>query len=98
MKMLAYDLASPGGGNVKPKGTIELIQIGEHSSIAQITKASDPSRPIRPGGVPAMQSRALDPDRCRFGPVARCDRNVTVYAPEGTKEKRNSLDTGQTGD
>ena len=60
MKMTIFDAHSAGIPTEKPKGTIELIQVGEDHSIARILKTNSPIEPFRIGDI--VYSPAWSPD------------------------------------
>lgn len=51
MKMTIFDRLSPGIPTDQPKGSIELLQIGEQFSIAKIVKTNSNIEPIRVGDI-----------------------------------------------
>ena len=51
LTMTIFDSQSPGTPTDKPKGTIELIQVGDSDSIARIVKTNNPIDPIRVGDI-----------------------------------------------
>ncbi len=74
MKMTIFDARSPGIPTEKPKGTIELTQVGDQFSIARIIKTNNPIDPIRVGDI--VYSAAWSPNiRMRFALVGKIDVN-----------------------
>ena len=74
MKMTIFDARSPGIPTEKPKGTIELIQIGEQFSEARIIKTYSSIDPIRVGDI--VYSAAWSPNQpMRFALVGKIDVN-----------------------
>ena len=74
MKMSIFDSASPGIPNEKPKGMIELTQVGEQFSTARIIKTNNPIEPIRVGDI--VYSPAWSPNiPTRFALVGKMDVN-----------------------
>jgi len=74
MKMSIFDSASPGIPNEKPKGMIELTQVGEQSSTARIIRTNNPMAPIRVGDI--VYSPAWSPNLpTRFALVGTMDLN-----------------------
>jgi hypothetical protein len=51
LTMTVFDSQSPGTPTDRPKGTIELVQVGENDSVARIVKTNNPVEPIRPGDI-----------------------------------------------
>jgi len=51
MKMTVFDRGSPGIPTDRPKGTIELLQVGEQTSIGKITKTNSNIDPLRVGDI-----------------------------------------------
>jgi len=51
LTMTIFDSQSPGTPTDKPKGTIELTQVGDRDSIARIVKTNNPIDPIRVGDI-----------------------------------------------
>jgi len=51
LTMTVFDSQSPGTPTDKPKGTIELTQVGDRDSIARIVKTNSPVDPIRVGDI-----------------------------------------------
>ena len=60
MKMTIFDAHAAGIPTEKPKGTIELIQVGEDHSIARILNTNSPIEPFRIGDI--VYSPAWSPD------------------------------------
>jgi hypothetical protein len=74
MQMTIFDAQSPGVPTEKPKGNIELIQVGEQYSIARITRVTSPIDPIRVGDI--VYSPAWSPDEpMRFALIGKMDVN-----------------------
>jgi hypothetical protein len=74
MVMSVFDLHAPGIPTEKPKGTIELTQIGESFSVARITKTFNSIDPIREGDL--VYSPAWSPNTpMRFALVGKIDIN-----------------------
>ena len=71
MVMSVFDSRSPGIPTEKPKGTIELIKVGDRFSIARIVKTMNPIDPIHDGRhrlfrrLVAQQSRRGSPSSAR---------------------------------
>jgi len=51
MKMTVFDRSSPGTPTDRPKGSIELLQVGEQTSIARIVKTNSNIEPLRIGDI-----------------------------------------------
>ena len=47
MKLTIFDANSPGLPTDKPKGSVELIQVGDSYSIARVVKTNNAIEPIR---------------------------------------------------
>jgi len=74
MKMTIFDARSPGIPTEKPKGTIELTQIGDQSSAGRIIKTYVSTEPIRIGDI--VYSAAWSPNQpMRFALVGKMDVN-----------------------
>jgi F0F1-type ATP synthase membrane subunit b/b' len=74
MKMTIFDAASPGIPTERPKGTIELTQVGDQFSAARITKQMRSTEPIRIGDI--VYSPAWSPNMpMRFALVGKMDVN-----------------------
>jgi hypothetical protein len=74
MKMTIFDAASPGIPTEKPKGTIEMTQIGDQFSAARIVQQYRPTEPIRVGDI--VYSAAWSPNMpMRFALVGKMDVN-----------------------
>jgi hypothetical protein len=74
MKMSIFDSRSPGIPTEKPKGTIEVTQVGEQFSTARIIKTNNPIDPIRVGDI--VYSAAWSPNiPMRFALVGKIDIN-----------------------
>ncbi len=74
MKMSIFDARSPGIPTEKPKGTIEVTQVGEQFSTARIIKTNNSIDPIRVGDI--VYSAAWSPNiPMRFALVGRIDIN-----------------------
>src|SRR5262249_11313873 len=65
---------SPGIPTEKPKGTIELVWVGEKYSLARITETKNHTDPIRPGDI--VYSPAWSPNEpMRFALIGKMDIN-----------------------
>jgi hypothetical protein len=74
MKFSIFDAASPGLPTDKPKGTIELLQVGDRESIARIIKTNSNADPIRVGDH--VYSAAWSPNEpMRFALIGKIDIN-----------------------
>ena len=74
MQFAIFDAASPGIPTDKPKGTIELVSVGDQFSIARITKTFDSISPIRVGDI--VYSSAWSPNEpMRFALIGKIDMN-----------------------
>jgi hypothetical protein len=74
MKMSIFDARSPGIPTEKPKGTIEITQVGEQFSTARIIKTNNSIDPIRVGDI--VYSAAWSPNiPMRFALVGKIDIN-----------------------
>ncbi|MFO0908922.1 MAG: hypothetical protein U0794_11280 [Isosphaeraceae bacterium] len=74
MQFAIFDEKSPGLPTDKPKGTVELIQVGDKFSIARITKTFDSIQPIRVGDH--IYSAAWSPgEPMRFALIGKIDVN-----------------------
>ena len=74
MKMTVFSANSPGVPTEKPKGNIQLIQVGEQYSIAHIDKMNNEIDPIRVGDI--VYSPAWSPEEpMRFALIGKIDVN-----------------------
>jgi hypothetical protein len=74
MMMTIFDSRSPGIPTDKPKGTIELVDVGDRESIARIVKTNENIQPLRAGDY--VYSAAWSPnDPMRFALIGRMDIN-----------------------
>jgi hypothetical protein len=74
MKMTIFDAKSPGIPTEKPKGSIELTQVGDQFSAARIVKTDNSIDPIRVGDI--VYSAAWSPNTpMRFALVGKMDVN-----------------------
>lgn len=74
MRMAIFESASPTIDRQLPKGTIELIQVGEHVSTARIREPPDQEEPIMVGDL--VYSPAWSPGQSmRFALIGKIDRN-----------------------
>jgi len=74
MKMTIFDANSSGVPTEKPKGIIELTQVGDQHSIARIIKTYSPIEPFRIGDI--VYSPAWSPDDpMRFALIGKIDMN-----------------------
>jgi hypothetical protein len=74
MKMTIFDAKSPGIPTEKPKGSIELTQVGDQFSAARIVKTYSSIDPIRVGDI--VYSAAWSPNQpMRFALVGKMDVN-----------------------
>ena len=74
MKMTVFNADSPGVPTEKPKGNIQLIQVGEQYSIAHIDKMVNEIDPIRVGDI--VYSPAWSPEEpMRFALIGKIDVN-----------------------
>ena len=74
MKMTIFAAGSPGIPTEKPKGNIELIQVGDRYSIARIEKTNSAIDPIRVGDI--VYSAAWSPNEpMRFALIGKIDVN-----------------------
>ena len=74
MKMTVFSANSPGVPTEKPKGNIQLIQVGEQYSIAHIDKMVNEIDPIRVGDI--VYSPAWSPEEpMRFALIGKIDVN-----------------------
>jgi hypothetical protein len=74
MKMTIFDAKSPGIPTERPKGSIELTQIGDQFSAARIVKTDSTTDPIRVGDI--VYSAAWSPNQpMRFALVGKIDVN-----------------------
>jgi hypothetical protein len=74
MKMTVFAAGSPGIPTERPKGNIELIQVGEQYSIARIIKTNSTIDPIRIGDI--VYSAAWSPNEpMRFALIGKIDLN-----------------------
>ena len=60
MRMTVFDAGSPGVPTEKPKGNIQLIQVGDQYSIAHVDKTVNEIHPIRVGDI--VYSPAWSPE------------------------------------
>jgi hypothetical protein len=74
LQLSVFDRNAPGLSSDKPKGLIELIQVGEQGSIARIVRTTKPSEPLRVNDQ--IYSAAWSPNRPkRFGLIGKIDMN-----------------------
>jgi len=74
MQFAIFDANSPGLPTDKPKGTVQLVQVGENESIAQIVKTNSNIDPIREGDF--VYSAAWSPNEpMRFALIGKIDIN-----------------------
>ncbi len=74
MRMTVFDAGSPGVPTEKPKGNIQLTQVGDQYSIAHIDKTVNETQPIRVGDI--VYSPAWSPEEpMRFALVGKIDVN-----------------------
>ena len=74
LTMTVFDSQSPGTPTDKPKGTIELVQVGDRDSVARIVKTNNPIDPIRVGDI--VYSPVIDPYQAmRIALVGKIDIN-----------------------
>ena len=74
MKMTVFDANSPGVPTEKPKGNIQLLQVGDQYSIAHIDKMVREIDPIRVGDI--VYSPAWSPEEpMRFALIGKIDVN-----------------------
>ena len=74
MRMTVFDAASPGVPTEKPKGNIQLIQVGDQYSIAHVDKVVNEIHPIRVGDI--VYSPAWSPEEpMRFALIGKIDVN-----------------------
>ena len=74
MKMTIFDADSPGIPTEKPKGNIELIQVGDQYSIGRIDRVNSTIDPIRVGDI--VYSPAWSPEEpMRFALIGKIDVN-----------------------
>lgn len=74
MIMTIFDKAAPGLPTDKPKGTIELIQVGPNGSLARIVNTTSSTNPIRVGDQ--VYSSSWDPNRPQqFALIGKIDIN-----------------------
>ena len=74
MKMTVFSANSPGVPTEKPKGNIQLIQVGEQNSIAHIDKMVNEIDPLRVGDI--VYSPAWSPEEpMRFAVIGKIDVN-----------------------
>ena len=74
MVMTIFDASSPGLPTDKPKGTIELLQVGDRSSVARIQKTNSSIEPFKAGDI--VYSAAWSPnDPKRFALIGKIDVN-----------------------
>jgi hypothetical protein len=73
-KMMIFDSASPAIPSERPKGLIEVAQVGEQSSTARIIRTTDPTAPILVGDI--LYSPAWSPGTpTRFALIGMIDAN-----------------------
>lgn len=69
-----FDADSPGLPTDKPKGKIQLIQVGESQSVAKILETFDPKNPVRAGDL--VYSAAWSPgEPQKFALIGKIDMN-----------------------
>ena len=74
MKMTIFDANSPGVPTEKPKGNIQLLQVGDDYSIAHIDRIVNEINPIRVGDI--VYSPAWSPEEpMRFALIGKIDVN-----------------------
>ncbi len=74
MKMSIFDRNAPGVPTEKPKGTVELIYVGESYSIARIVKTFDPTNSIRTNDI--VYSPSWSPNEpIHFALIGKIDVN-----------------------
>ena len=74
MKMTVFDANSPGVPTEKPKGNIQITQVGEQYSIGHIDKTVNEINPIRIGDI--VYSPAWSPEEpMRFALIGKIDVN-----------------------
>ena len=74
MKMTVFDADSPGVPTERPKGNIQLIQVGDQTSIARIDRVVSTINPIRVGDI--VYSPAWSPEEpMRFALIGKIDVN-----------------------
>lgn len=74
MVFTIFDAGSPGLPTDKPKGTVELLQVGEKESIARIVQTTSTIEPIRTGDF--VYSAAWSPNEpMRFALIGKMDLN-----------------------
>lgn len=74
LQLSVFDRSAPGLSSDKPKGLIELIQVGETASLAKIIRTNTPSDPIRVNDQ--IYSAAWSPNRPqRFALIGKIDMN-----------------------
>jgi hypothetical protein len=74
MKMTIFAAGSPGIPTERPKGNIQLIQVGDRYSIARIEKTNSAIDPIRIGDI--VYSAAWSPNEpMRFALIGKIDVN-----------------------
>jgi len=74
MVMTIFDQKAPGIPTEKPKGTIELVSVGEKYSIAKIVETKSPIDPIRVNDI--IYSPAWSPNEpMRFALIGKMDIN-----------------------
>jgi len=74
MKMTIFDAGSPGVPTEKPKGNIQLLQVGDQYSIAHIDRTVSTIDPIRVGDI--VYSPAWSPEEpMRFALIGKIDVN-----------------------
>jgi hypothetical protein len=74
MQFAIFDANSPGLPTDKPKGTIELVSVGDQFSIGRIIKSFDSINPIRVNDI--VYSAAWSPNEpMRFALIGKIDMN-----------------------
>lgn len=74
MRFAVFDRNAPGIPNEKPKGSIELTQVGDHESVATIINTRDSMNPIRAGDIIYSPSWSPNEPR-RFALIGKLDIN-----------------------
>jgi peptidoglycan hydrolase CwlO-like protein len=74
MQFAIFDAQSPGLPTDRPKGTVELVQVGDRASVARIIKTNSNIDPIRVGDY--VYSAAWSPNEpMRFALIGKIDMN-----------------------
>ncbi len=74
MKLTVFDANSPGVPTEKPKGNIQLLQVGDQYSIAHVDKVVNEIHPLRVGDI--VYSPAWSPEEpMRFALIGKIDVN-----------------------